>query len=112
MSGALSCESCGNSSACKLKDDGFTDLCPLNKPKRLVKTKQKSKQLDLNKSNSTKKIKKSKKQKERELEKRRILKDIEKGRGGPDIAGLKRMQGTLIDSKLVTKAKERLSNSF
>ncbi len=112
MSGALRCESCEKSPACKLKDDGFTDLCPENKPKRVIKTKQKSKQLDLNKSNSTKKIKKSEKQKERELEKRRILKDMEKGRGGPDIAGLKRMQGTLIDSKLANKAKERLSNSY
>lgn len=109
MSGTLKCESCENSQTCKLKDDAFTDLCPKNKPKRVVKIKQ---QFELNKSHPAKKIQKSKKQKERELEKGRILKDMEKGRGGPDIAGLKRMQGTLNESKLAENAKEKLANSF
>ncbi len=74
MSGALKCESCGNSPACRLKDDGFTDLCPVNKPKRVIKTKEKSKQqFDVNKSHPHTKTQKSKKQKESKLEKQRIL---------------------------------------
>jgi hypothetical protein len=85
MSGALRCESCEKSPACKLKDDGFTDLCPENKPKEVIKTKQKSKQqIDLNKSHPAKKIKKSKKEKESKSGKQRVLKDIEKGCGEPD----------------------------
>ncbi len=78
MSGALRCESCEKSPACKLKDDGFTDLCPENKPKGVVGTKQKSKQqIDLNKSHPAKKIQKSKKEKGSKLEKQRILEDME-----------------------------------
>ncbi len=85
MSGALRCESCGNSPACKLKDDGFTDLCPENKSKRVVKTKQKPKQqIDLNKSHPAKKTQKSKKEKESKSGKQRVLKDMENGRGEPD----------------------------
>ncbi|SNQ61522.1 hypothetical protein [Candidatus Methanoperedens nitratireducens] len=78
MSGALKCESCGNSPACRLKDDGFTDLCPVNKPKRVIENKQKSKQqIDLNKSHPAKKIRKGKKEKESKLEKQRILEGME-----------------------------------
>jgi len=40
-------------------------------------------------------------------EKRKILKDIEIGRGGPDIAGLKKMHGEK-DSKIIADAKKRL----
>ena len=42
-----------------------------------------------------------------EWEKRRILKDIEKGRGGPDISGLKTMYRG-YSSKLVEDAKTKL----
>ena len=40
-------------------------------------------------------------------EKRKILKDIEIGRGGPDIAGLKKMCGE-HDSKIIADAKKKL----
>ncbi len=42
-----------------------------------------------------------------EWEKRRISKDIERGRGGPDISGLKTMYGG-YSSKLVEDAKRKL----
>jgi hypothetical protein len=97
MSGALKCESCGNSPACKLKDDGFTDLCPENKPKRVIKTKEKSKeQFDLNKSRPVKKIQKSKKEKESKSGKQRVLKDMENGSGEPDAVKAKEYYSTNV----------------
>lgn len=97
MSGVLRCESCGNSPACKLKDDGFTDLCPENKPKRVIETKQKSKQqIDLNKSHPVKKIQRSKKEKESKSGKQRILKDMEKGCGEPDTVKAKEHYSTNV----------------
>ncbi len=97
MSGALRCESCEKSPACKLKDDGFTDLCPENKPKGVVGTKQKSKQqIDLNKSHPAKKIQKSKKEKESKSGKQRVLKDMEKGCGEPDTVKAKEHYSTNV----------------
>lgn len=118
MTYIMLCKSCENNQKCKLKDDeNFIDLCPINKSKRIIKPDQKTdqdiiynQQFDIIKSSPTKKKQES--EKESESEKRRILRDIEKGRGGPDIAGMKKMHGTPIESKLAKKAKERLLNSF
>jgi hypothetical protein len=95
MSGALKCESCEKSPACKLKDDGFTDLCPENKQKRVVETKQKPKQQsDLKKSHPAKKTQKSKKEKESKSGKQRVLKDMENGCGEPDAVKAKEHYST------------------
>jgi len=113
MSYIFRCKSCENNQICKLKDDDcFIALCPRNKSRSVIETKQikHAKQFQLKNPHPDKRI--QEREKERELEKRRILKDIEKGRGGPDIAGLKRMHGTVFESKLAKKAKERLVNSF
>ncbi len=106
MTYTLICESCEENKICNLKDGGFTDLCPKIKSK-VVETKQTYKEM----SGTTRKLEISKEEKDKENEKRRILKDIEKGRGGPDIAGQKRMYEP-FESELAKKAKERLVNSF
>jgi len=42
-----------------------------------------------------------------DLNKKRIMKDMEKGRGGPDVVGQKRMYG-IEDSKIIRDAKKKL----
>ena len=50
----------------------------------------------------------SKNKSEKILEKHRILKDIKKGRGGPDISGLKKIWGNCIEA---TKEENTVINS-
>ena len=113
MTYVLICKSCAETETCNLKY-GFTDICPKINSKCVH---QKLPKISRNCITAVYKDKinvlilKSKDEKEAEQAKRRILRDIEKGRGGPDIAGLNKIHPP-YESRIINKAKERLTSSF
>ncbi len=110
----VKCEECKLNLSCKTKIGVIIKSCGRFSPLRL---NTENEQCKSSKNPSPEKYKVisthvpfDKEERENEKKKRKIIHDIETGRGGPDIAGLKRMHGFGYRSSLAENAKRKLSN--